>query len=335
MRLLTVLFCGSVLSRLASGQGWQPEQVVFNAPPGQPDQKPACGRMPGYPSPTVCVYQGGPAGSLRLFEVLSWDGGVSWSSPVQITNEPGDQFDPFIAADAPRGKLWMVYSQNASPGNNLMIRGKPCAYCSWSGSTTVIGDGQNHWDASLVVLGNGHLLALEQWEGFGGSGAGRIRSVRSTDGGISWGAPVIILDETGEESFPRAVQKSDGVVHLMFRDRSHGTKLQIGQLWSSDYGYSWSGHSVFSYSFTQDKWLSFIGSQGGANLTVIANTGGYVYHWLSWDNGNTWGGPYQVSSTTGGEDGEMSVGCRGPIFTLADGNRNFRVKRYDWYPACY
>jgi len=253
---------------------------------------------------------------------------------VQVTSESGGEFDPYIAVDPYRGKLWLLYSRNAPPGNDLIVRQKVCASCTWTTGTTVIADGANHWDAGLVVLNNGDILALETLEGFGGTAPGKIRSVRSSDGGITWQAPSMIIDESGEETFPRAVQKVDGVIHLMFRDRSHGSKLQIGQLWSGDYGYTWQGHSVFQYSYTQDQWFSFIGSQGGYNVTVVANIAGYVNHWVSWDNGNSWGGPYQVSSVPGGGDAEMAMGCRGPVFTLSDSAMNVWEKRYDWYTSC-
>jgi hypothetical protein len=109
---------------------------------------------------------------------------------------------------------------------------------------------------------------------------------------------------------------------------------QIGEVWSSDNGYTWAGYSVFQYNFTQDQESTFIGSQGGQNITVIASIAGYVNFWESWDSGSTWEGPYQISSVSGGEDGEMAMGCRGPIFTLDDHTNNFWQRRYDWYTSC-
>lgn len=333
MKRLFVSWC--VLSTMAVyGQGWQPDQLLYFAPAGQPDQKQSCGQLPTT-KVMICVYEAGLSGNLHIYEIQSANGGVSWSAPVRVTNESGGEFDPYIAIDPYRNRLWMVYSRNAPPGNNLIIRQKSCASCSWSSGTTVIGDGANHWDASLLVLSNGDLLALEQLEGPGGTAQGKIRSIRSSDGGYTWQSPSIIIDESGHETFPRAVQKIDGVIHLVFRDSSHGSRLQIGQLWSGDYGHTWQGHSVFQYNYTQDQWATFVGSQGGNNVTVIARISGYINHWVSWDNGSTWGGPYRVSDIIADAwDGEMAMGCRGPIFTLSDGTMNFWEKRYDWYTSC-
>jgi hypothetical protein len=327
----TFLLCAFVTT--VHGQGWQPEQKLYAAPPGQPDQKQSCGQMP---STTIlsCVFEAGLTGNLHIFEIQSSDGGVTWSGSNQITNDT-NEFDPFVAVDSSRGVLWMVYSRNDSPGNDLIIRQKACASCSWSAPVTIIADGANHWDASLLVAGNGDLLALEQLEGTGGNGNwGMIRSLRSSDGGNTWQSPNVIYDGPGEELFPRAVQKTDGVIHLMFRVARQYPFLQIGQVWSGDYGYTWTGYSVFQYSFSQDQEFTFLGSQGGQNETAIASIGGYVNHWVSWDNGNTWSGPNQVSAIAGGEDGEMAMGCRGPVFTFDDHSMNAWERRYDWYTSC-
>jgi hypothetical protein len=317
-----------------TGQAWQPEQLLYSALSDQKDQKPSCGQMPSTTT-MVCVYETHVRGQLHLYEIRSRDGGVTWSAPVQVTAESSAEFDPYIATDLYRGKLWLLYSHNVSRGNDLVIRQKLCESCPWSDPTVVIGDGANHWDASLLVLNNGDILALEQLEGPGGNGApGKIRSIRSLDGGVSWRPPSVIYDGPGEELFPRAVQKVGGVIHLMFRVSAQYPKLQIGQVWSNDNGYTWTGYSVFRYNFTQDQEFTFIGSQGGQNITVLASIAGYINYWTSWDNGGAWVGPYRVSSVDGGEDGEMVMGCRGPILLLDDHANNVWAKRYDAYSNC-
>jgi hypothetical protein len=315
------------------GQGWQPEQYFYGGGHFSPEG--SCARFP-YSNTTICVFERGPGPyNLDLYEIRSTDGGVTWSNPVQVTNGLAAEFDPFLAADPSRGRIWLLYSKNASPGNDLLIRHLACLSCSWSGDTVVRADGGNHWDASLTVLSNGHLLALESFEAYEGDPNGQIRSFRSTDGGYSWNGPTVIFDEFGSpEIYPVALQKSDGVIHLMFRDKAHGNKsLQIGQLWSSDSGYTWNGHSVFSNNQAQPRTFSFIGTQGGINLTVLASINGRVHHWTSWDNGLTWEGPYQTTSLSPSEDAEMSLGCRGPLFSFS-WNYYFVVKRYDWYSSC-
>lgn len=81
------------------------------------------------------------------------------------------------------------------------------------------------------------------------------------------------------------------------------------------------------------RYFSFIGTQGGINLTVLATVGGRVNHWTSWDNGVSWQGPYLTTNLSTSIDAEMSVGCRGPTFSFS-WNYYFVLKGYDWYTSC-
>lgn len=326
---------GLFLGVTSSGEAqWQPEQIIAST--SRPDPEGSCGRFPSSTA-TVCIYEeGANFGGMNLFEKVSWDGGVTWSSASQVTFDAGkDEFDPFIAVDSGRGRLWLLYSRNRTGGGNeLLIRYKGCSTCPWTSPTTVISDSGNHWDASLLVVNNGHLLALETIESAEGALDGQIRSIRSTDGGFSWGAPSVIFDEPGvPETYPVALQKSDGFIHLMFRDKAHGGGNQIGQLWSNDGGYTWTGHSVFSFNSSQPREFSFIGTQGSTNITVLATISGRVHHWQSSNNGVSFAGPFQTTSTTSTADAEFTVGCRGAIFTYTAPN-GFRERRFDWYSSC-
>ncbi len=204
---------------------------------------------------------------------------------------------------------------------------------------TVIADGHNNWDANLLVAGNGDLLVLETLEGTGGNGPASIHSFRSTDGGNTWGPRANIISTSGQQWYPAAVQKADGVIHLMFRDTTYSSNEQIGQMWSSDYGYTWTGYSNFMFNGSQRKWFSFIGSQSSQNVTVLAavlNSQGVpqVNHWQSWDNGNTWEGPYITTGIVPSQDAEFSIGCRGVIFTFTGPNTSAYERRYDWTTYC-
>jgi hypothetical protein len=96
-----------------------------------------------------------------------------------------------------------------------------------------------------------------------------------------------------------AVQKQDGtgIIHLMFRDTYFDSaKLQIGQLWSSDYGNTWTGYSAFAYNGTRDTYFEYLGSQGYPNETVVETVADKAYYWQSANDGNTWQGPYSLTS---------------------------------------
>src|SRR5262249_1071122 len=143
------------------------------------------------------------------------DGGVTWNEPSRMTSDPGDEYDAFLVPDAARGRVWILYTKwhNNMPGtNDLVLSWTPATNPSaWTPAACVqCGDG-NHWDASLVALTNGDLLALESHD-IGDGKPDKIRALRSTDEGQTWSTPQVIYDGAGQEHFPVGVQQPDGSV---------------------------------------------------------------------------------------------------------------------------
>jgi len=172
-----------------------------------------------------CIYTG-YSNSVRrmdLFEILSMDGGLSWSLPVAITSDPGDEYDPMIEYDSLRGRFNLVYAKwHANLGgnrNDIVIRHKSVAQGSWSAAKLVAGDGINdYWIPSVLTLHNGdvHVYFTRNGpESSAGTGSGRIMLARSTNGGLNFLAPQIIT-ETCDAEYPRAIQNSYGTIMLVF-----------------------------------------------------------------------------------------------------------------------
>lgn len=141
----------SLLSTIGvHGQGWQPEQQLWPGNGASGDRKITCAAFPST-TETVCVFEIGSGISEHLYEIDSFDGGVTWSSPVQITADSTSEFDCSIRADTARGRLSLMYSRNSiAGGNDIEIRHKPCSGCGWTDPATVVADGHNNWDGSLL-----------------------------------------------------------------------------------------------------------------------------------------------------------------------------------------
>ncbi|MGE8452108.1 MAG: hypothetical protein ACN6OP_16075 [Pseudomonadales bacterium] len=103
-----------------------------------------------------------------------------------ITNDVGDEYDPYMEYDSSRNRLNLVYAKWRDPSgtqkNNIMLRTKVSASGTWSAPTLVAGDGVNdYWIPSLLTLQNGTMLAfftMNGPEGVGGVGSGRIKLAR-------------------------------------------------------------------------------------------------------------------------------------------------------------
>lgn len=330
--LVILIVPGSV-----SATGWQPEQTIayFN---GGTDSNISCARAP-YTNTNLCVYWSytdaftGP----DLYVVRSFDGGVSWSGPTRVnaTVGAGAEYDPFVLADASRGRVWLIYSRNRPgfAGNDLMITYTWDGGTSWASPGAIIADGKNHWDSGLAVLANGHILALETFEGFQGTEPGRIRSIRSTNGGITWGAPQVIWHGEYQEMYPKGFQDSNGTLWVGFRRQKLNGDLSVDIVKSNDSGYTFPEHYVMWDNPNVGEAFSFIGTQSsGQNVTLVFFSD-YAYFMQSWDGGWTFQGPYRLSDTPTVFDAEFSMGCRGPIVTYTTPGRHI-AKRYDWTDYC-
>ena len=120
----------------------------------------------------------------------------------------------------------------------------------------------------------------------------------------------------------------------MFRDTSFSTTSQIGQVFSSDYGNTWTGHSAFEFNASQNTYFEYLSTQGTPNETVLETVNNKEYYWQSANNGLTWQGPYLLTNITPASGGTFSLGCRGVIFAFIGPNTSVYARRYDWYPIC-
>src|SRR5216683_1248708 len=143
-----------------------------------------------------CVYLdwGGASTRVNLFELISKDGGLSWSQPVAITTNPGDEYDPFLHYDPLHKRLWLTYAKwhedRGGAHNDVVIRHKDCPACGWSSSVLLVGDGtHDYWIPSVLSLNDGTILTFYSKDGpesSAGAGSGRIEVKRSRDNGDTW-----------------------------------------------------------------------------------------------------------------------------------------------------
>ena len=308
-----------------------------------------------------CVYLdwGGLATRVNLYEILSKDGGVTWSSPVTVTNDPGDEYDPFVQYDPVHARLWLAYAKwhegRGGSHNDVVIRHKDCAECAWSAAEPIAGDGRNDfWIPSVLSLKDGAILVFYSKNGpesnFG-DGSGSIELKRSLDNGGSWGVPITVPTVCDAE-YPRAAQNSFGGILLVYGryvDSSHlqnGTKCADGtnnhypyadihQIWSSDGGQTWFGESILYHSVDGSAFHPFIAVEDPHRqkpcaacrwdiFFVTPVQGGFsVYRMQSSDQGTHWTKPARYTNASWKSpfniDPGFTGGCRGAIVNFTSG----------------
>ncbi|MGA2189102.1 MAG: sialidase family protein [Steroidobacteraceae bacterium] len=286
----------------------------------------------------VCVYQDWSGGRTRmnLFEITSFNAGDSWSKSKQITDDIGDEYDPFMAYDSARHTFWLSYSKwhdaTGKHHNDVVIRNKRCSTCAWSGATVVAADGMHdYWIPSILTLRNGTILLFYTRDGPEsdlGRGSGRIELRSSRDASKTW-STAIVPTSTCDAEYPRAIQNSKGTILMIFSKYIFESKptsnepcsdgiqsdypyTDIHQLWSSDDGATWSNAdllyhaprgsalhaSISSESAGSDK----SGSSCGWDILFVqpaTEDGHYaVYRLQSSNEGRTWVEPTRLSDSS-------------------------------------
>jgi hypothetical protein len=296
---------------------------------------------------------------INLYEMLSEDGGISWTPRTAVTSDRGDEYDPILRYDDVNKRLWLVYAKwhedRGGNHNDVVIRHKDCPRCNWSAATLVIGDGKHdYWVPSVLSLKNGTILAFyfkDGPESASGVGSGRIELKRSVDNGVSWSAAIKIAD-TCDAEYPRAIQNSFGSILLLFSryvDSSHlpeGTNCSDGksngypysdlhQTWSSDAGKTWTGESILYHAADGSALHPFLAIENPKPQTPCATCtwdllfiksvdGGFgVFRAQSPDQGLHWSPPTRYSAQKWASpfnlDPGFTEGCKGAVASFSSG----------------
>ncbi len=187
----------------------------------------------------------GPSGDYFMFWRDSWQDSL-W---ISVSTDQGATWSP------DRGIVAMNPLPSTLPGGFRIING-PSA-----DANPITGD--------LVVVWNDQLF-----------GNPDILSVRSTNGGLTWSAPVRVNDDAGSAAqwFPWVTIDESGIVHVVWYDRRvDGSSVDVYTTRSLDGGATFEPNARvtaqgFAHVAPWDVALNFMGDYNG-----IAATAGYAY----------------------------------------------------------
>ena len=164
-----------------------------------------------------------------------------------------------------------------------------------------------HGEEILAVLraGAGHVGVT-----------GRLDAIRSSDGGVTWGMPTVIVNSEVDDRNPAVGQAPDGTVVLAYHaqgsydeDGSWARQLRRVQMrvtWSHDGGVTWEEpqplnyapmekHSAYGHIVNLPDGAMLLPIYGG-NIEETGGTGNHAYILRSHDNGRTWGEPSLIAA---------------------------------------
>src|SRR5881227_3056083 len=264
-------------------------------------------------------------GNANIFVIRSTDGGTTWSSPVMVSTQPTFIRNTQITGDlAGNGTLYIAGMDEGGGGfphndNNLIFKSTDGG-ASWTntytGATTFPGPGvtacsdnpyfscmfpdqggfwrHEGWGEPAAFNNIVHLVYAQHGTG---SDAGDVFYIRSTDGGVTFGAPFKLnTDSTTRPQWQPNLSVSDaGTLFATWYDARESTSCTKGnssvpcyRMWSrksNDNGVTWLPDDTLS------DVVSPLPGQSDPNI-VTGYAGDYDYgsalltkHVTSWDDG--------------------------------------------------
>ena len=193
-------------------------------------------------------YAGG--GAVNIGWATSNDGGSSWQHGFLpgITVAEGGPYDrasdPAVAYDAAHG-AWLINTLDIAQLNDLTVS-RSADGLSWSGPVSVTVGGQGsfldkNWMACDNTAGSPHYGTCYVSYDDAGNG-GQVLLTRSTDGGLTWSAPVAVAGAAGIGVQP--VVQNSGRLVVPYRNNSGA----MSGFFSDDGGLSFSAPVVITAS---------------------------------------------------------------------------------------
>ena len=176
------------------------------------------------------------SGNADLWYKTSSDGGVTWSSAVQLTTAPEDDYRPAIAQTSD-GKIWVLWDSWRTDHPGIWYKTSTDGGASWSPDAEFTTDTNWDWMPVIAQTSDGTIwVARTSW--FWDLWNFDIWYRTSNDGGVTWSADQQFTRFTGWDEDP-------GLAAL--------PGDQIALVWSSDRAVNY------------DIWFGIIGVHGDVN----------------------------------------------------------------------
>ena len=251
----------------------------------------------------------------------STDGGLTWSTPENLSTDGGTAIAPQISVDA-EGTAIAAWIR--SDGSNFIVQSRSSSDggVTWSTPTeNLSADVSDAYGPQLRAYGAGNAIAV--W-----TVSGTVQSAWSSDGGVTWSTPEDLSAADGYAEDPQvSVTAAGNAIAIWRRDDDFSNHVQSA--WSNDGGVTWStpvdlsasgggaGSPQISVDAAGNVFAIWRRSDGGDSIVQSA--------WSS-DGGVTWSTPADLSAPGGDAvDPQISVDVDGNLFAIwrrYDGSNN-------------
>lgn len=198
----------------------------------------------------------------RIVTAASEDGGVTWQAPVDATAPDGKGREQSAPVAGPDGAVYLAWRtlDPAPATNRLVVARSSDGGKVWQQADVAPVTGTRGADPKLAIDGDGTLHVAYTFNSARAAGSENpaesegtddddILAVRSTDGGMTWSAPVRVNDDPAgndaEQSLAEIAVAPNGRIDLAWHDRRHA---YTGPAESNDIYYASSDDQGQSFS---------------------------------------------------------------------------------------
>lgn len=235
-------------------------------------------------------------GNFEIYFKRSTDSGITWSADGRLTNDAA--VSEFPAIEASSGIIHVFWRDLRDGNGEIYYKRSTNGGLNWSADTRLTNNTSNSEYPSASSDGNTVLVTWTDNR----DGNKEIYIKRSTDGGISWGSDVRLINNSAISDFP-SVSFAGNIGHLVWREFRDGPP-QIYYKRSTDGGNTWGTDTRIVNTSGNAEYASVSASGANVNITWSddRNTDIELYHKRSTDGGTTWGTDTRLTNSAGNSD---------------------------------
>jgi phosphatidylethanolamine-binding protein (PEBP) family uncharacterized protein len=246
----------------------------------------------------------------------STDGGVTFSTPTNVSKSSGLSFSPRTAVDT-NGGVNVVWVDN-TPGHQTIFFSRSIdGGVTFSTPVNTSNDPSDSANPQIAVDATGTISVV--WENdtinLG------VFYAHSTDGGVSFSSPLPLTTNTSGSFGPQLAVDADGNICVVWED-DFSTLAHVSFSRSADKGATFSTPQLnLSKDSTGNSTAPMIALDGGGNINVVwvDDSPGYfaIFFTRSSDNGTTFSTAKGISNTSGNSaNPQLAVDASGNVHVV-------------------